>query len=222
MRSSAARGSTAVAREPVWPATVALLIMWLMGLALPNRYILGPRWLGLGSGIALIVLFALSAVADWLRMPRRVQRAVILTGVLFITLVDILSLAKLIELLIFHTREINGLRLLSSSVMVWTGNVVAFALLYWLIDGRGPDARRRSYLRADFQFPQPASADAIDPAWRPNFMDYVFLAFTTATAFSPTDTLPLTTRARVLMMIESTVSLLTIAIAAARAINILK
>ena len=221
MKSSATQAKAKVVHDPVWPATVAILAVFLLSLALPNRYILGPRWFGLGSAAFLLFVFVLSAAADWLNVSFRLQRAVILAGVALITIFDVLSISKLVWLLIFHAKDINGLRLLSSAVFIWVGNVIAFGLFYWLIDGRGPDARLVSYRKLDFQFPQPVNADDIDPNWRPNFMDYIFLAFTTATAFSPTDTLPLTTRARVLMMIESTVSLLTIAIAAARAINVL-
>jgi hypothetical protein len=107
-------------------------------------------------------------------------------------------------------------------VVIWISNVLAFSLLYWLIDGGGPDARINSNAwLADFVFPQPVRKADMEAARLPNFADYIYLGFSTATAFSTTDTLPLTTRARMLMMIEAGASLLTIAITAARAVNIL-
>ncbi len=111
--------------------------------------------------------------------------------------------------------EIEAPRLLASSVSIWLTNVLTFALLYWTIDGGGPERRLRDPEAVrDFAFPSSLR--------RPRYPEYLFLAFTTATAFSPTDTMPLTTRVRMLMLLESAVSLVALAITAARAINILR
>jgi hypothetical protein len=106
--------------------------------------------------------------------------------------------------------------------VVWVSNVLIFSLLYWRIDRGGPEARANNAgTRPDWLFPQPGAPEDAPPDWRPTFVDYLFLGFSTATAFSPTDALPLTSRAKMLMMLESTMSLGTIVVVAARAINIL-
>ena len=116
----------------------------------------------------------------------------------------------------------NAFSLLSSSVAIWVANVLTFSLLYWQIDQGGPYARAsKSSVKPDWVFPQPAKPEDLPPDWRPLFLDYLYLGYNTATAFSPTDALPLTRRAKMLMMIESTISLLTMVIILSRAINIL-
>jgi hypothetical protein len=121
-----------------------------------------------------------------------------------------------------QTKEIDGLRLFTSSISVWVSNVLMFSLLYWQLDRGGPEARMNNTgIRPDWQFPQVGDPEEAPPDWRPTFVDYLFLAFTTSTAFSPTDALPMTARAKLLMMLESSISLMTIIVVAARAINIL-
>jgi uncharacterized membrane protein len=111
---------------------------------------------------------------------------------------------------------------LTSSIGAWITNVPAFALAYWRIDRGGPEARANDAgTKPDRLFPQPGVPAEAPPNWRPAYVDYLFLTFSTAMAFSPTDSLPLTSRAKILMMLESAVSLLTLVTVAARAINIL-
>ncbi|WDT71833.1 MAG: hypothetical protein MPW17_03020 [Candidatus Manganitrophus sp.] len=124
--------------------------------------------------------------------------------------------------MIFRSSEIGGLQLLASGIAVWVNNVLAFSLLYWQIDRGGPEPRLNDGgKRPDWLFPQTGVPDQAPPDWRPTFVDYLFLSFSTATAFSTTDAVPLTSRAKMLMMIESAVSLITLVVVASRAINIL-
>jgi len=115
------------------------------------------------------------------------------------------------------------LQLLSSSMGVWITNVLMFALLYWQIDRGGPEARLKyANTIPDWLFPQESAPGKDVPGgWHATFIDYLFLAYSTATAFSTTDTVPLTARAKLLMMLESSLSLMTIVVVASRAINIL-
>jgi hypothetical protein len=190
--------------------------------AMPNRYVFGGGHVVPAATLVLLVVFGLSLLGRWLRLPWWLSNTTVLVAVVILLSVNILSLIKLVQLIVYHAKEIEGLRLLGSSVIVWISNLLAFSLLYWEIDGGGPDARINSdSWRADFVFPQPVRTADMNPNWKPNFLDYLFLGFSTATAFSPTDTLPLTTRARMFMMVEAAASLMTIAIAAARAVNIL-
>jgi hypothetical protein len=102
---------------------------------------------------------------------------------------------------------------------VWLGNNLASSLLYWLIDGGGPFARRVLRVPVDFAFTQHLSPEVAPPGWRPVFLDYLHLGFTNATAFSPTDVMPLTHRAKYAMVVQSTVSLAVLGLVVARAVN---
>ena len=110
-------------------------------------------------------------------------------------------------------------KLLASGGLVWLGNNLAFAMLYWLLDSGGPIARARNPLPIDFAFTQQMSPELAPPAWRPVFFDYLHLGFTNATAFSPTDVMPLTHRAKYTMLVQSTVALALFGLIVARAVN---
>jgi hypothetical protein len=109
--------------------------------------------------------------------------------------------------------------LLASGAVVWLGNNLSFALLYWLIDSGGPIARTRQPDPVDFAFTQHMSPELAPPGWRPVFLDYLHLGFTNATAFSPTDVMPLTHRAKYVMLVQSTVALALFGLIVARAVN---
>src|SRR6516162_109277 len=118
--------------------------------------------------------------------------------------------------------HVSGIQLLESSIAAWTGNVLICSLVYWRMDRGGPESRCNDLsTKPDWLFPHESAGEHVPPNWHPTYVDYLFLAFCTATAFSPTDALPLTSRAKLLMMSESTISLVTIIAIAARAINIL-
>jgi uncharacterized membrane protein len=209
----------AAQREPHWPASVAILALFIIVFAMPNRYVLGPTWVAAVAGMVLLALFVLSVLSHRTPTARTFRNPIVLAVVGVVTVLNILSLAQLLNLVVFHPKDVDGARLLGSSVVVWIGNVIQFALLYWLVDRGGPDERRTAPpSRTDFVFPSPPGNDN----WYPNFLDYFYLSFSTATAFSATDTVPVTTRARVMMMVEAMASLLTIAITAARAVNVLQ
>jgi hypothetical protein len=118
--------------------------------------------------------------------------------------------------------KLTGFTLLTSSIAVWATNVLIFSLVYWRIDRGGPEARaNEATTKPDWLFPQQTAPEIAPNGWCPSFIDYFFLAFCTGTAFSPTDALPITSRAKALMMLESVLSLVTIITVLARAINIL-
>jgi hypothetical protein len=208
--------------EPRWPVGLAILAVILLLALLPERVRLFPAWFPYVLGMALIVPMAavgLSAdKARWLR----VERAIMLLFVVVTGVGTLANLANLIGTMVRRSAEIGGLQLLTSSVAVWVTNVLTFSLLYWQIDRDGPEARANNAdTKPDWLFPQTGVPEDAPPDWRPTFVDYLFLGFSTATAFSPTDVLPLTSRAKMLMMLESTISLATIVVVASRAINIL-
>ncbi len=119
-------------------------------------------------------------------------------------------------------KAIVGPQLLFSSLLIWLTNVLVFALWYWELDRGGPDERSHpDHRQPDFLFPQMATPQCTHATWSPSFMDYLYVSFTNATAFSPTDTMPLAPWAKALMLVQALASLLTIALVAARAVNIL-
>ena len=187
-----------------WGESCAFLVVLALYFGVPNRYTLGGAETSLLLGILLAGACGLS-IAVTIAGSRRGTRIAMLcvAGVLMIILFA--SLSRIIYLVIYQASHVDGARLLASALVIWFANVMVFAIFYhWIGDD-------------EFAFPEKAGVAPRHPV----FLDFLFLSFTTATAFSPTDTPPLTTAARMLMMLESSVSLATIAIAAARAINIL-
>jgi len=200
-----------------WGGTLGVLLLTAVVLAFPRRYELGPPWEETIFIVTLLVVILISVTSNLLKGPGRLSNAAILTVVGLMSAYNALALCQLVVFLLFpdaNRTEIEGPRLLASGVSIWRTNVLTFALLYWEVDGGGPERRLRDPAgRRDFAFPGDLRT--------PRYAEYLFLAFTAATAFSPTDTMPLTTRVRMMMMAESAVSLMALAIVAARAINIM-
>jgi hypothetical protein len=187
---------------------------------LPPRIRAFPGWVPYLIVITLNVPMGAVALAPDKRRWLGIERVVLL--VFFVSLGCILAveLKYLLVTLVRRSAPVDGLQLLASSVAVWLGNVLLFSLAYWRIDRGGPEARlNRPSTEPDWVFPH--AEDTSLPRRNPTFVDYLFLAYWTATAFSPTDALPVTSRAKLLMMLESMVSLVTIIVVAARAINII-
>ena len=151
---------------------------------------------------------------------RRRAAALVLTGL--VSAANVISLVLLCRELLHHGSP-NGRELISSGALIWLTNVIIFGLWYWETDRGGPGVRAAGHDRApDFLFPQ-MSDDRVEPLdWRPQFIDYLYVSLTNATAFSPTDTMPLTPRAKAIMGIQSLVSLVTIGLVVSRAVNILQ
>ena len=208
--------------EPRWPAAVMMLIALLMLAALPARIRLFPSWIAYLAGITVVVpMLAVGLTAGserWLRVER------VCTLLFFVAVVagNLANLGTLIGAMVHRSAELSGIELLASSIAIWITNVLAFSLLYWQIDRGGPEARlNHTGTKPCWLFPQDGVPQSVQPDWRPTYFDYLFLGFSTATAFSATDALPLKARAMVLMMLESSISLVTLVIVAARSINML-
>ena len=216
----------AIQKEPRWPALIAMLADACLYLGLPQRLSVGPRWL-----LLAIVLFLLVPIiiAHW-RGHIRLTRILTLVANGVITAAMIASLAFLIEGLPKHREASEAL--LRSAAGLWLTNILVFALWYWRLDAGGPHERERSKgnIKSAFLFPQmlqqvgsnESSEDRkTRAAWSPQFLDYLFLAFNTSTAFSPTDTAVLSRGAKLGMMTQSIISLAILVLIAARAVNIL-
>ncbi len=208
--------------EPRWPAFVTVIAVGGLYTALPDALTMGPRWLFPSAVLALLVPTIVSHHAGKHRVNAIFGFAV--DAVLTIGL--IISVILLIGALPAHKE--SPLELLLSAASLWATNILVFALWYWRLDAGGPHQRDRSggYPDGAFLFPQMTmSKEALRTAgqqdWSPNFVDYLFLAFNASTAFSPTDAPVLARWAKALMMLQSLLSLLIIALLAARAVNIL-
>ena len=206
--------------EPRWPAIIAVLATGSLFLFMPERLTFGPNWL-------LLVLVGVLSIPTVI--SRRMGQSNLnywfgmsLSAV--ITLATVWSLVMLIAGL--PAKKENPEELLRAAVALWISNILVFACWYWRLDAGGPHERdlRQFHTDGAFLFPQmtlPADSKLCKTGWRPGFVDYLFLAFNTSTAFSPTDVPVLSRWAKGLMMVQSCVSLGTLAILAARAINIL-
>ena len=208
--------------EPRWPVALAVIALLSLLALLPDCLRVLPT---LVPGLLVITLIAPMVALHLTRAKARWLRIEMVATLLFVVIVAftiVIGLGELFFKMLHSSDELTGLQLLTSSVAVWLTNVLVFSVMYWRIDQGGPEARANcARMKPDWQFPQQGAIDGVPPDWRPTFADYLFLSYCTATAFSPTGDLPLTSRAKLLMMMESTVSLVTIIVVAARAINIL-
>ena len=204
------------------PAAAAIITAVAMQLTLPNKYGLHPRWL---LPAAELVLLAVLSVLNPVRLTRatRLGKYTSLLVVAVIT-VDNASSAGLLDYDILSGKASqDAAGLLPAGAAIYLTNIIAFGLWFWEVDRGGPFTRAQgTRTRPDFLFPQMASPQVAHPDWEPRFVDYLYLSFTNAVAFSPTDTLPLTRPAKALMALQSLVALSTIALVIARAVNVLK
>jgi uncharacterized membrane protein len=225
MTSSGSEHHERLILEPRWPIALTLgffiALSITLRIAAPNRSSLGPDWLipGIEIGLLLVLLAAdparVSGRRRWLRR-------------LAITLVSLLTVAALVSTAVLITDLIRGGKvtesasnLLASGALIWLGNVLVFSLLYWLLDSGGPLARYRGEREyPDFAFTQQLSPELAPAGWRAQYADYLILALTTSTAFSPTDVMPMARWAKLTMAVQSLVSLTVVGLVIARAVNV--
>jgi len=211
-------------KEPRWPASLAVLVALALYWFLPEKLTLGPNWIVPVFELALLI--PLSVVSPTRRKDEpRWQRYAAVALIALVNAANLVSLALLVHDLLqgkANGKQIVGPQLLFSSILIWLTNVIVFGLWYWELDRGGPDERSHpAHRQPDFLFPQMTTPHCTHERWSPTFLDYAYVSFTNATAFSPTDTMPLTPVAKALMLVQSLASLLTIALVAARAVNIL-
>jgi hypothetical protein len=221
-----------------WLARGAVLLIVALQVGFVNDLSVGPVWLAPAIELALLIPLSIGTIwtqrlvrkaetaEEWrlVKSRRRAVRVLAITLTAFSTLINFVALVLLIQA-ILGGHAGTGRALLIDAINIWTTNVVIFALWYWFLDRGGPSSRglvpahKRDFLFTQQQ--QSAGAMTGFSEWLPGFIDYLFLAYTNATAFSPADTFPLTIRAKLLMMAESAISLITIALVASRAVGIL-
>src|SRR6185295_2333710 len=203
--------------EPRWPAWIAILAVGLLYTALPPYLIIGPRLLFL----VIVLVLLLPIIITHFRDHHELNRVFGFSVLAVVTVGLVASVVMLIRALPTHLQSPE--ELLRSAACLWITNILVFAVWYWRLDAGGPHGRDQQpgHSEGAFLFPQmtmpPETPSAANPTqWSPNFMDYLFLAFNTSTAFSPTDVPVLERWAKFLMMVQSLISLTVIAVLAAR------
>jgi len=208
--------------ESRWPPIAAIVVFMAMNIALrvwlPGQAAVRLPWVLPAIEAALLVVLLTSNPSGPVERRRLRRVAIVLVGLLVIA--ALWSTVFLVSDLIRGKGvSKSASELLASGAVVWLGNNLAFALLYWLMDGGGPAARSRLSTPIDFAFTQHMSPELASPGWRPVFLDYLHLGFTNATAFSPTDVMPLTHRAKYAMLVQSSLALALFGLVVARAVN---
>ncbi|MDP9346920.1 MAG: hypothetical protein M3P44_14655 [Actinomycetota bacterium] len=206
--------------DPYWPAQLAVATAIALNFVLSERVTVGPTWLlpsVEGALLLALVVIAPQRATTHSHRTRRFALAVI--G--FVSLANIFSLGLLIHYLV-NGGQAGGHKLILSGAVLWATNVLLFAVWYWEMDRGGPVARFVDpHPLRDFQFPQMENPRLAPADWRPGFLDYLYTSLTNATAFSPTDTMPLTQTAKLVMGLQSISALLTVGLVVARAVNLL-
>lgn len=207
--------------EPYWHVHLAVLVAIALQLGLDDKLTVGPKYVIAGFEILLVVALAITVRRSH-RVILHVRRVMAITLIALISAANVASLVLVINDL-FSTKQISGRELIISGLAIYLTNIIIFGLWYWELDSGGSQEQSIDTSPIDFLFPQMTAKDNISSLdnWNPTFADYLYVSITNASAFSPTDTMPLTHRAKALMGLQSTVSLITIALVAARAVNIL-
>ena len=209
--------------DPLWPAQLAVAIAIALHLTLSDKLVIGPKWLiPAVEGLLLLTLIVIA--------PKRIshsrwrhQRGLLWTILGLVTLTYLVSLGLLVHYLVTGGK-VGGHALIGSGVVLWVTNVLLFSVVYWDLDRGGPlDRFEKDRPWPDFQFPQmdDPKFTPMGDKWQPSFLDYLYTSLTNATAFSPTDTMPITETAKVLMGIQGTAAIVTVGLVVARAVNIL-
>jgi hypothetical protein len=208
--------------ESRWPPALVLVAYMALNIALrvwlPSGAPIRLPWL-VPSIEAVLLVVLLAGPAGLAERARWVRRAAIAVVIVLVAAALWATVLLVYDLIKGTGVTQSASKLLAAGGLVWLGNNVSFALLYWLMDSGGPIARIRQPTPLDFAFTQQMSPELAPPGWRPLFLDYLHLGFTNATAFSPTDVMPLTYRAKYTMLLQSTVALALFGLIVARAVN---
>jgi len=212
-----------VVGEARWPMAVAVLAVIVLTLLLPHELVTRPRW-GVPLVEALLLVAVIIGDPGKIDLRSRRVRALSITLIGLLVATALWCTAQLIVELIQGGPATNsGGALLAAGGIVYISNCLAFGLLYWELDSGGPAERAHGLpAHPDFAFPQQMNPDLAPADWRPRFIDYLYLGFTSATAFSPTDVMPLRAWNKLAMMVQSTISLVLLGLVIARAVNVLQ
>lgn len=205
--------------DPLWPGQLAIGIALVLYLALPSALTIGPGW---PLPVAEFLVLAGLVVAARRGREAKTRRQVAIVLVLIAACASLVALGLLTHYLLAGGRA-RGADLLDGGVIIWATNLLLYAVLYWELDRGGPrrPGARRQRVAPDFLFSQMSDDRYAVPGWKPGFGDYLYVSLTNQTAFSPTDTMPLTPRIKALMGVQGVAALITTGVIVARAVNLL-
>jgi hypothetical protein len=210
--------------EPRWHIVLAVTAAMFLQTPLPGRLVLfQPTWILPALEVALLVV--LVGLDHQMRIDResKLLRVISMAATGLLSVANAWSAVRLVEGLINGTLGSSAGPLLGSGAVIWLTNVIVFSWWYWELDRGGPAARAHATKQCpDFMFPQMSDPELAPKDWEPNYFDYAYLAFTNATAFSPTDVMPMTRWAKAAMTLQTLVSIVVVALVVARAVNVLK
>jgi uncharacterized membrane protein len=207
--------------EPRWPMALAVIVAAALQLVLPHRRFIHPTWL---APVLEVVLLLVIIILDPGRIDKRSMwpRALTMALIAVMTISNISAVIGLVVGILENDKQDTATRLLAVGTAIWLTNILVASLWYWELDRGGPSARAIGGTTSPaFAFPEMISPHYAPPDWSPRYVDYLYLGFTNATAFSPTDTMPVKSWAKLLMMAQSAISLVTGIMIISRAINIL-
>lgn len=205
--------------ETVWAAGAAMLTASLMQFLVPDDYTVHPHWL---APLAIMLALFIYVILHPHRLDKRNRalRYFSLAIIGLVSLANISAATRLVVSLVDGTDTLSASELLITGGSIWLANVIVFSMWYWEFDRGGPTARALALdSEPDFVFPQMMNPELAQASWEPHFADYLYLAFTNATAFSPTDVMPYTRWAKMVMMIQAAASLALAALVVARAVG---
>ncbi|HSX46211.1 MAG TPA: DUF1345 domain-containing protein [Candidatus Saccharimonadia bacterium] len=206
--------------DPVWHLQLTMLVALTLQLALPDEFaFIAPAAIPVAEALLLILLsFTTPKERIFKSLARRLN---VFLLILIASIANAYALVQVVSKLL-QSGVTDGRALILTSINIFVTNIIIFALWYWEMDGGGPGERQRiAKYEQDFLFPQHQHEDYRHPEWKPTFVDYLYVSSTNAMTFGPADTKPLTRRTKMLMLIQATISLITVALVAARAVGIL-
>lgn len=208
--------------DPIWHAQLALLSVVVLQFFTNSALLPFNKFAIIALELLLIVILTFITPAGYARVTKT-RRTLGIMLISIITLINIISLLLLIEALFFSADIISGHDLLINGLVIYVTNIIMFALWYWEIDGGGPEKRAANAAsREDFLFPQMLHPLVFKEKWLPGFIDYLYLSATNVTNFASADTIPVSRRAKLLMMTQALTSVITVVLVAARAITVLQ
>ncbi|MDB5178339.1 MAG: hypothetical protein JWN01_282 [Patescibacteria group bacterium] len=206
--------------DPIWHLQLGVIVVIILQLLTAPALLPYNKFLLIGLEILLMAALAVVTPDAYHRVSRP-RRTLTMSLITIIAVVNMVSLLLLLEVLINGHTTLTGRELLANGVAIYVTNIFMFALGYWEMDGGGPDRRTTRRSGVDFLFTQMAHPKFSPAGWLPGFTDYLYLSATNVTNFASADTVPLSHRAKILMMIQSITALVTVVLVAARAISIL-
>lgn len=210
-----------VPHDPVWPVQLTMLVAIGLQLALPDTFSVGTRYAIPVAEFLLLGLLSFTTPRERI-FKSVVRRLNVLLLIIVSAVANSYSLGVITHRLLTDSHLSDGRALIFAAVNIFLTNIIVFALWYWEMDGGGPGERQHiAKYDQDFLFPQHHNEDYKHPDWKPTFIDYLYVAATNAMTFGPADTKPLSRRAKMLMLLQSMISLVVVALVASRAVGIL-